>query len=323
MNQLCVAMYHYVRGLKDSRYPNIKGLDYELFKKQIDFFETNYNVVTMEDVIAAKHSSKQILPPNALLLTFDDGYIDHYLNVLPILKEHHMQGSFFVPAKVICENVLLDVNKIHFLLASVKEEELLRQLYKQLDSYRVEANIASNEELFQQYAIGNRFDKKETIFIKRMLQTVLPEQLRGIITSNLFEIFIDIPEKSFAQELYMNRDQVRCMRNNGMFIGLHGYDHYWLGNLVQTDMQQDISKALEVMDEFIDDKSWVMNYPYGSYNEKVISYIKQKGCQLGLTTEVSITEVNEDNAYKISRLDCNDFPPKSNNYINYAGKEKI
>lgn len=323
MNQLCVAMYHYVRGLKDSRYPNIKGLDYELFKKQIDFFETNYNVVTMEEVIAAKHSSKQILPPNALLLTFDDGYIDHYLNVLPILKEHHMQGSFFIPAKVICENVLLDVNKIHFLLASVKEEELLRQLYKQLDSYRAEANIASNEELFQQYAIGNRFDKKETIFIKRMLQTVLPEQLRGIITSNLFEIFIDIPEKSFAQELYMNRDQVRCMRNNGMFIGLHGYDHYWLGNLVQTDMQQDISKALEVMDEFIDDKSWVMNYPYGSYNEKVISYIKQKGCQLGLTTEVSITEVNEDNAYKISRLDCNDFPPQSNNYINYAGKEKI
>lgn len=38
MGKLRIAMYHYVRDLKYSRYPEIKGLDYKLFKEQIDFF---------------------------------------------------------------------------------------------------------------------------------------------------------------------------------------------------------------------------------------------------------------------------------------------
>lgn len=31
MEKLKIAMYHYVRDLKYSRYPEIKGLDYKLF----------------------------------------------------------------------------------------------------------------------------------------------------------------------------------------------------------------------------------------------------------------------------------------------------
>ncbi|MGV8982708.1 hypothetical protein [Clostridium sp.] len=36
--KVSIVMYHYVRDLKNSRYPEIKGLDYNLFKNQIDFF---------------------------------------------------------------------------------------------------------------------------------------------------------------------------------------------------------------------------------------------------------------------------------------------
>lgn len=53
MNKLYISMYHYTRDLGHSRYPNIKGLDTDLFVKQLDFFEANFNVVRMEDVIEA------------------------------------------------------------------------------------------------------------------------------------------------------------------------------------------------------------------------------------------------------------------------------
>lgn len=39
MGKLTIAMYHYVRDLKYSRYPEIKGLDYKLFKQQIHFLQ--------------------------------------------------------------------------------------------------------------------------------------------------------------------------------------------------------------------------------------------------------------------------------------------
>jgi hypothetical protein len=35
---LYIVMYHYVRDLKNSRYPQIKGLDINCFEEQLDFF---------------------------------------------------------------------------------------------------------------------------------------------------------------------------------------------------------------------------------------------------------------------------------------------
>ena len=317
MSRIYIAMYHYTRDLENSRYPQIKGLDYKLFKQQLEFFNEKFNVITMEDVIESWDNPDKKLPKNPLLLTFDDGYIDNYTYAFPLLKKYGMQGSFFIPGKTFHEDKLLDVNKIHFILASAMPTEILKDLYMQLDYYRSEAceEYESNDELFKKYAVENRFDCKETIFIKRILQTVIPENIRNEITSNLFKKYVGISEKTFARELYMNYDQIEYMKNNGMFIGLHGYDHYWLNNLSKSELEKDVNKSLEVMSDFIDNDRWVMNYPYGSYSEEVASYISSRGCVLGLTTEVRVVDTKNDNRFKIPRLDCNDFPPKSEIYL--------
>ena len=313
-NKLFVAMYHYTRDLENSRYPNIKGLDVSLFKQQLNFFAKNFNVVTMENVIAAWNENAE-LPERALLLTFDDGYIDNFIVAFPLLKEYGFQGSFFIPGKTFSENILLDVNKIHFILASVNDsKKLMQDVLNEIDNLRGGLN---KFELIEKYAVANRFDDKETVFVKRILQTALPENVRNEISSRLFKKYVGLAEDKFARELYMNRAQIRLMKNSGMFIGLHGYDHYWLANLSAEKMRTDIDKMLETMDEFIKRDCWVMNYPYGNNNPEVINYIEQKGCKLGLTTEVRIADKSFDNKFLLPRLDCNDFPPKSENYLKF------
>lgn len=184
MSKLYIAMYHYTRDLKHSRYPEIKGLDKELFKNQIEFMKNSFNVVTMEQVLESIQGDIQRLPENALLLTFDDGYVDNYTVAYPILEEYGLQGSFFIPGKTFATHQLLDVNKIHYILASADIYKLVEDLKKQMDYYRGnEYQYASTDELFHEYAVANRFDIKETIFVKRMLQTVLPEKLRNTISS--------------------------------------------------------------------------------------------------------------------------------------------
>ena len=92
MGKLFVVMYHYTRDLKHSRYPEIKGLDVSLFREQ------QFNIVSMEQVIEAveRHAD---LPDKALLLTFDDGYVDNYTFAFPILEEFGIQGSFLFQEK--------------------------------------------------------------------------------------------------------------------------------------------------------------------------------------------------------------------------------
>lgn len=317
MSELYISMYHYTRDLKHSRYPEIKGLDVNLFREQIAFMKSNFNIVTMEQVLEAI-STKEKLPEKALLLTFDDGYADNYTVAMPVLEEYGVQGSFFIPGKTFTTHQLLDVNKIHYVLASANIYNLVEDLKKEMDYYRgQEFQYASTEELFAKYAVASRFDIKETVFVKQMLQTVLPEKLRNIISSKLFAKYVGATEEQLAYELYMSEEQIRTMKRHGMFIGIHGYDHYWLGNLPVEQMESDISLALDALDEFVDRKQWVMNYPYGNYNKDVLAYISKQGACLGLTTEVRLADIDKDNPLELPRLDCNDFPPKSDNYLKY------
>ncbi len=313
-HKLYISMYHYTRDLKHSRYPQIKGLDVRLLRNQMEFFKRNFNVVTMEQVIHAVKGLSD-LPEKSVLLTFDDGYIDNYTYAFPILEEFGFQGSFFIPGKTFTTHQLLDVNKIHYMLASADIRKLVTDVKDKMDYYRGhEYDFPETEELWNLYATGDRFDDNETVFIKRILQTVLPEELRNRISSDLFEKYVGVTEEQLAYELYMTPEQIRTLKRHGMYIGLHGYDHYWLGNLPPEQMRKDITTALEIMDEFIDSKEWVMNYPYGNYNDEVISFIKDKGACIGLTTEVRVAEIGKDSSLLLPRLDCNDFPPKSENY---------
>ncbi len=257
MSKLYISMYHYTRDIVHSRYPQIKGLDTNLFRQQIEYMKNNFNIVTMEQVIDAVEGKSE-LSEKALLLTFDDGYIDNYTFAFPILEEFGIQGSFFIPGKTFTTHQLLDVNKIHYILASADICKLVEDVKKEMDYYRgIEFDYAPTDDLFNEYAVESRFDIKETIFVKRMLQTVLPERLRNTISSNLFEKYVGVSEEQLAYELYMTEEQIRTMKRHGMFIGLHGYDHYWLGKLPKEQMKKDLDKALDTLDEFIDRKHWV------------------------------------------------------------------
>lgn len=314
MNDLTIIMYHYVRDLKNSRFPEIKGLDVCFFKEQLAYLEKHYHFVTAEQVIAA-FKKEEKLPPKAVLLTFDDAYIDHFTNVFPILEHHKIQGCFYPPVKAITEHSVLDVNKIHFILAATPKDRinnLLNKIKQLLFQYREEHNLQTYEYYFEKLAVANRFDSKEIIFIKRLLQVELPERLRNIINSRLFTEAVKMEEESFSRELYMNKDQMRCMVDCGMHVGSHGYDHYWLGSLKKEKQEDEIQKSMDFIQEIGGDlNNWTICYPYGNYNEDTIEILKKKHCQFGLTTRVDLASTDseeEDTVFKLPRLDTNDFP---------------
>lgn len=324
MQTVTIIMYHYVRPIKDSRYPGIKGLELDLFKEQLDFVRKNYKVVTVEEVVEAVNG-KAVLPDRAMLLTFDDGYRDHYEYVLPLLRRYGMQGSFYVPSAVVEHHRVLDTNKIHYILAGADIDSLMSKLYGMLDDYRQDGYrendyvLEPNEELYAKLARVNRWDPAEVIFIKRLLQTYLPEKLRHEIVDRLFLDIMNLSEEEFAKELYINMDEIREMKKEGMFFGLHGSDHIWLDKASEEQMMKDISHAKEYFADAMDPEYLVMNYPYGGYNDAVVNYVRSIGCKLGITVEARMARIGEDDPMLLPRLDTNDLPPKSENYREYIG----
>lgn len=305
-----VIMYHYVRNLKYSFFPDIKGLEVTEFENHIKYLlKEKFQFVTIPEIINACTCGGE-LPSKSVLLTFDDAYIDHYINVFPRLNEYGIQGCFYVPVKAIQNHEVLDVNKIHFVLAACENKQnIIKRLYSLLDEYRKEFDLQSNEYYYNKLAVASRWDTPEVIFIKRLLQVELPEKIRNIFTSILFKEYVTDNEAAFSRELYMNEAQLKCMYRNGMHIGAHGYDHYWLDSLDEKQQESEILKSLKFLESLgIDTQKngWTLCYPYGAYDAKLINILKKYHCQLAFTTEPEKAIINYENMLRLSRLDAND-----------------
>ena len=112
-----VVMYHYVRPQRDAN-KGLYFLEIENFIKQLDFFETQYGFVGRDEW--ENFVQNQSHCPSGVLLTFDDGLIDHYNNVLPILNDRGIWAMFFVSSLPLNRKVSLSVHKVHYLLSTVE-----------------------------------------------------------------------------------------------------------------------------------------------------------------------------------------------------------
>ena len=298
----------------NSRYPNIKGLEVDGFRRQLDYLADRFTVISAEDLIASVNSSSN-LPSNPCLLTFDDGYRDHLLYVLPELQKRGMKGCFFPSVKPVVERDILDVNKIHFILSvqpdtTVLVDDLKILLLKIQEEFNLDIDIKNTFEAYWvRYAISSKYDSKEIKFFKSMLQYVLPNIVRAKILEILFQRYVSADPFDFASELYMSLDNVKQLVDCGMYVGSHGYRHMWLNNESSASQAVEIDMSLQFLaDVGASTRDWIMCYPYGGYNDVTLDLLRTRRCLLGLTTKNGFAKIRADSLLELARFDTNDFP---------------
>jgi peptidoglycan/xylan/chitin deacetylase (PgdA/CDA1 family) len=303
-------MYHYVRDLERSRFPAIKGLSIERFCRQLDYIKARYTPITVENLLEALSSPQKELPPKPILLTFDDGYSDHFANVFPLLDARGIQGCFFPPAQAVLEHKVLDVNKIHFVLAAVPDAgSLLDQVFSFLAEFSSEYALKTREEYLREVTEEHRYDTREVTVLKRLLQRELPEPVRKEIVRRLFAEHVTANEAAFACELYMSLDQIACLRRHGMHIGSHGCTHAWLNRVSPQAQADEIDRSLQFLQKLgVGRGDWSMCYPYGGFDDSLLQNLRARQCPLGFTVEPRIADLDVDDRLTLPRLDTNDLP---------------
>jgi peptidoglycan/xylan/chitin deacetylase (PgdA/CDA1 family) len=95
-NQARILMYHCV-----SDFPREKDIPYDnvppsLFRLHMDILlADHFNVISLGTLAGILKAGEDI-PPRTIVVSFDDGYKNNYLNALPILEERRFKASFFV-----------------------------------------------------------------------------------------------------------------------------------------------------------------------------------------------------------------------------------
>lgn len=299
-------MYHYVREIKKSKFSTLKGLEFEDFKKQIDYFKKNFNIISNQDFVEIL-KTKKIPKKKSILLTFDDGYIDHWRYVFPYLRKKKVSGCFYPPVEAIKNNKILEVNKIHFILEKEKNtRKILNNIFYLSKKY---FNRDEDSLEISKIDTKSRYDNKETILIKRLLQNHLPKLMREKITKKLFHLILNINEKEFAKKLYINENQIKEMYNNNMSFGSHGYEHIWWNKLDYKSQSDQLNKSLNYFKKIkIFNENFSVCYPYGGFNSDTIKILKKSDIKFALTTSVgNVNKKNIKDTFKLPRYDTNDF----------------
>ena len=93
-----MLMYHYI----EKPPPNADSIRFglsvppDLFAAHLDLIGAlGFETISVRDVINHLALGTS-LPPKPIVLTFDDGYANHFTNALPLLTERGMIGTFFV-----------------------------------------------------------------------------------------------------------------------------------------------------------------------------------------------------------------------------------
>jgi len=312
-NSINIVAYHYIREIKNSKFKNLRGIEYNFFKKQIKFYKKNFNIISPDDLIEILNKKKKYNKP-CLLLTFDDGYIDHYKYVFPLLVKEKIKGCFYPPINIFRGEVL-DVNKIHFILEKCQDTlmlfDVLRLYLKK--NYNLDINKEKLKKINSISKINPtsipEYDDASTILIKKLLQNYLPAKIRKSACNYLFKKFVKIDLKIFSKQLYLNLKQLKEMDKAGMHIGCHGVNHIRWKTWSFKKQLNEIKESKKFFDKKkINTKNFSVCYPYGSYNQNSAKVLEKLGIKFGLTCDHGNFTVNKkSNKYKLPRFDANDF----------------
>jgi peptidoglycan/xylan/chitin deacetylase (PgdA/CDA1 family) len=284
-------MYHYVRapGDRAEAGSGIPGLPPERFAAQLDSFAQNYTMIAWPDLLAYL-LGQSALPPNACLLTFDDGTCDHYINVFPSLRERGLSGLFFALARRPGDGLVLG-HKIHFLLARLGVGGLRAAIWERLAP---EQRLAYTQAEAHYQARGER---SAVELLKSVLQRNLSIPADGIL-SDLFAEHIG-DEAGMAGEYYLTDQQIAEMRAGGMHFGGHSRSHPWF-DWISVQQQADEIMASAAWLGTLAPGPFAFAYPYGGYNADSAQLLGAHGFAAAFTT---IRHVEQRDPFFIGRFD--------------------
>lgn len=94
-----ILTYHYIGGNPNptDRMRNTLSIDPFVFEQQMEYLVKEGYITISLDTLSAIMQGNAAMPGKPVILTFDDGYIDFYLNAYPILKKYHLSATVFIP----------------------------------------------------------------------------------------------------------------------------------------------------------------------------------------------------------------------------------
>ncbi|MBW1768970.1 MAG: polysaccharide deacetylase family protein, partial [Deltaproteobacteria bacterium] len=101
-----------------SKSPDIMRLWLPLhaFKKQLEYLINNdYQILPIDEAIDCMERKTRLKKPRPIALTFDNGYLDFYEEVLPLLVDHLFPATLLISPQNVEKRITVGENEVCYL----------------------------------------------------------------------------------------------------------------------------------------------------------------------------------------------------------------
>ena len=222
---LSVLTYH--------RFPNPSGNDLfddevvdvtpACFERQIVALQRHFTLVGSDELCA--FAAGRPLPPNAVAITFDDGYLDNYEIALPILRRHGAKAVFFLSTGCIGERRMYWWDRVAYIVKRTGRTTL-----KLNYPFAVEISLTDRPTALER--ILRLMKTHPALDLERFLDE-LAHSAEVAWSQKL--------ERTFAERLLMTWDHVRELRRAGMDVESHTRTHRVLDTLPPAELHDELA----------------------------------------------------------------------------------
>jgi peptidoglycan/xylan/chitin deacetylase (PgdA/CDA1 family) len=238
------------------------------FERQLCTLKQHFTFVGIDELCALAAGRR--IPPNALAITFDDGYLDNYEIALPILKRHDAKATFFLSTTALSERRLHWWDRIAYIVKRTPLDKLTLSYPSKLE-----------------IPLTNRALAQERLL--RIVKTVRGLDLERFLDELSVRAKIAWSaqaERAFADRLLMTWDHVRELKKAGMDVQSHTRTHRVLATLEPHALFDEIAGSRADLAREIGEAPRALAYPVGnaiSASSPIRAALQQAGYELGLS----------------------------------------
>lgn len=301
-----VIFYHYLRAPAASDGAGIRALTIDEFSEQLDWLAARADIISYPAFADAVDHQRGFRRPS-VLLTFDDGLVDHYDAAFAELKRREMTGVFFVNGDPLNETPqLVNVHRTHLLLDHLGPARLLAEV-RRLVTRDVRAGRVESADVY-------RYDGQPEQVVKRLLNYELPYAEVDCVLGELVAEHLG-DEREIARRFYLSRADVRDMAAAGMTFGYHTRQHRVLSRLDESAQAAELDGGVTLVQELTGQGGVPFCYPYGhrhTFDGRTTRLLDALGYDMAFTTGRQPAHPERDRRFEIPRFDTVDLSPRGN-----------
>jgi peptidoglycan/xylan/chitin deacetylase (PgdA/CDA1 family) len=241
---LLVLNYHRIGNPEDCPYDSeVFSATTDEFDDQIRFLARQFHLAPLEEAIEIIESAKRPRG-TAVLLTFDDGYLDHYETAFPHLSARKAPAVFFLPTAFIGTNRIAWWDAIAFIIKHSRKTAF------QVNSPSVESFDIARE--------GVERVIKRVLWMCKLASVQDPESFIATL-----EEACDSPRPGPSERCFLSWDEAASMVRGGMAIGSHTHSHETLSRLSEERQLDELVTSKRELEERLGIPVHTISYPVG------------------------------------------------------------